>query len=151
LHLIAPSFNETCSKIVEVPIRASNFKDIVSTQFTLKWNPNYLGFINISNLGDPSLSINSNAFGTNNVQNGMLSFSWNDASMLGKTIADTAILFKVRFFTSSNTTPQSILTFTNDLATVEAVNKNIVSAIAIRIRKHNPRNTDIPILVRFVL
>lgn len=127
LHLIAPTINETCSKIVEVPIRATNFKDLVSTQFTLKWNPNYLGFINISNLGDPSLSINSNAFGTNNVQNGMLSFSWNDASMLGKTIADTAILFKIRFFTSSNTTPQSILTFTNDLATVEAVNKNIVS------------------------
>lgn len=127
LHLIAPPINEACSKIIEIPIRAINFKELISAQFTLKWDPTLLGFIGISNYGEPSLSINSNAFGTTNSQNGKLSFRWNDASLQGKTIADTAVLFKLKFFTSGYTASQSQLSFTNDLATVEAVNQNMVS------------------------
>jgi hypothetical protein len=127
LHLIAPVINDDCAKVVEVPIRATNFKDLISTKFTLKWNPSVIGFIDVSNYGVPGLSISSNSFGTNNTQNGMLTFNWNDPTRQGKTISDTATLFKVRFYTTNATNTQTQITFTNDLTSIEAINLNLIN------------------------
>lgn len=74
-------------------VRVNNFNDILSSQFTLKWDPSILLFDSISGFGLSGLSQSN--FGIIKVDQGIISLSWIDFSANGKTLTDGTVLFKI--------------------------------------------------------
>ena len=80
-----------------VPVIVDNFNDILTIQFTVKWNPSVIKFDSVSNFQLQGLS--NNNFGISKIKQGILSFSWFDGNATGKSLADGATLFALCFTT----------------------------------------------------
>jgi len=126
LNLIMPNSNLTCGTTVDVPIRATNFQNLVSLQGSIGWNSNQLSFVSIIDYGPTSLSLSASNFGTNNASSGILSFSWNDQNLNGISLQDSSILFKIRF-TVVATSGAGVLQFLNSPTVLEAINLQLFS------------------------
>ncbi len=79
---------------VAVDITVENFDDIVSTQFSVNWDPAYLGIDSVGNFGLPSLSLGN--FSTDSTS-GYMILAWVDPLVVGNTLADGSILFTLYF------------------------------------------------------
>jgi hypothetical protein len=79
--------------LVTMHVRANAFTQIVSVQGSLQWDTAVASFVGITAMGLPSMS-NAN-FGMTQVGNGKLTFSWNDATLQGVSVADGAALFGI--------------------------------------------------------
>lgn len=97
LSLIASKVNGQCGNIVEFPVRVAGFRNILSMQGSINWSPTDLRFESISSFGDPILAMNISNFGTTQISQGRLAFSWNDISSSGVTLPDTTTIFIIRF------------------------------------------------------
>jgi hypothetical protein len=64
-----------------VAVTAQDFKQIMSMQYTMKWDPKVLEFVNVKNFGLPGLS--GNNFGGTQAKEGLLTFSWFDQNVQG--------------------------------------------------------------------
>lgn len=80
-----------------VPVTVDNFKDILTIQFTVKWNPAVIQFDSVSSFQLQGLS--NNNFGISKINQGIISFSWFDGNASGKSLADGATLFSMCFTT----------------------------------------------------
>ncbi len=76
-------------------IQVDNFKDILTSQFTLSWDPTVVQFDSVSNMS--LIGMSKNNFGLSKISQGILSFSWFDGNATGKSLADGSILFSVCF------------------------------------------------------
>ncbi len=83
------------TQLVNVPIRAWAFQDIISMQGTFAFDTSVINYSTVVNFGLPDLSLSN--FGTTQTSNGLLSFSWFDQDLMGETYADSAILFELVF------------------------------------------------------
>lgn len=83
------------TQLVNVPVRAWAFNDIISMQGTFAFDTSVINYSSVVNFGLPDLSLSN--FGTTQVNNGLLSFSWFDQDLMGETYADSAILFELVF------------------------------------------------------
>lgn len=80
---------------VSVAIRAMNFDSIISIQGTVGFDTSKLDFAGVANYSLPSMGPSN--FGTTNVQNGQLTFSWNESNLTPISIPDSSILFEAVF------------------------------------------------------
>lgn len=126
LNLILSDTTVKCGSIVDVPIRVSNFKNIVALQFSLKWSIDKLSFNGIYDYGPKELAIDMNSFGTTDSSIGVLNFSWIDPSLLGKSYSDTMVLFVVRFV-SSKEFGKTNLQIVNSPLIIEAIDSKLNS------------------------
>ncbi len=83
-------------------LEVEDFTDMISVQFTIKFDPNVLEFQNIANLnaGVPGLDISD--FGVSTAGLGYITFVWSDgqpcqSAVGGTTLPDNAVLFSVCF------------------------------------------------------
>lgn len=74
-------------------IKVNNFNSILSSQFTLEWDPAILMFDSIGGFGLSGLSQSN--FGINKADKGIISLSWIDFTANGKSLKDGAVLFKI--------------------------------------------------------
>jgi hypothetical protein len=74
-------------------IRANGFVDLISAQGTLSWDTAVARFDGLL-YGLPNMSLAN--FGQTAVSQGILTFSWNDPTLTGVTIADSAAIFGVK-------------------------------------------------------
>lgn len=80
--------------VISVGVRG--FVDIVSTQFSMEWDPGQLEFVAVELASPNLLNLNlSQNFGVLNVANGHLTYSWYDNATQGITLADNTVIFKV--------------------------------------------------------
>lgn len=86
-----------CNQSVDVPVRVSGFQKMLSAQGTVAWDSKTLRFDSIASYGPGSLQLNSANFGLTQTAEGRLFYSWNDASLGGVTLPDSAVLFTMRF------------------------------------------------------
>lgn len=104
---------------VVVRIRVKDFSNILSAQGSIGWNPAVASFQGIEDLGLPGMA--NNNFGTTQAGNGTLSFSWFDASLTPRTLADDATLFSIRFNLLGNVGTASVVSLNSTPVTVEVV------------------------------
>jgi gliding motility-associated-like protein len=95
--LLVSDQSVACNQTVEVPVRVSRFRKMLSMQGTVAWDSKVLRFDSISNYGSSAMQMNASNFGLTQTANGNLFYSWNDASLGGVTLADSTVLFTMRF------------------------------------------------------
>ncbi|GAB4245248.1 MAG: hypothetical protein Kow0027_05460 [Saprospiraceae bacterium] len=105
-----------------IPIRAKGFKEIVSMQYTLQWDPAILKFKSLRNFGLPGLS-NQN-FGTHITDKGKLTHAWFDINVKGITRPDDKPLYEVCFEAIGAPGSKTTIQFVEDPTIIEIANIN---------------------------
>ena len=114
---------------VTIAVTTENFTNIVSTQFTLEWNPNDLELISTGNF-NPALDISEANFTPPPISNpiGQMGFSWLD--VFGQTLPPGAILFSATFAVNSTSTE---VTIGSSLAVIEVSDINgLITSVNIK-------------------
>jgi hypothetical protein len=120
-----------CNRSVDVPVRASTFRHLLTLQGSVNWSSTDLRFDSISSYGASALQLNAANFGVSQTSNGRLTFSWNEGNGAGLKLTDTATLFVVRF-TVLGTTVRSIpVTVTGTPTDLESYDAGLVKKTVI--------------------
>lgn len=116
---------ETTSPNSEVCVKVTvaGFKQMISMQYSHKWNPAVLQFKSIRNFrlgASPDLN-----FGTQSVNNGILTFSWNTNDFTnGDNLNDNTVIYEICFTAIGANGQFSLLEFTNTPRDIELSNLN---------------------------
>ncbi|HNG13567.1 MAG TPA: HYR domain-containing protein [Saprospiraceae bacterium] len=116
LRLLPTSTIAICdSGKVAINVTASNFKDILSLQCAMAWNPSILSFDTVGNF-DPNLQLNFGSnFGPANITD-TLNFAW-IADTNGLSLPDGTTLFTVYFDINANAGSQTKFEFVSSSTT----------------------------------
>jgi Alpha amylase, catalytic domain/Dockerin type I domain len=103
--------------IVRVPVRISNFKEILGMQFTLSFNADVLKYKGVNN---NLLNID---MGTNHASEGKLAFLWNDPNNDIRTLEDGSVIMELVFEKKGNCINEQ-LDINSSITTTEALDKD---------------------------
>ena len=78
-------------------ITARDFNEILSTQYSIRWNTEDLKYVAIENLNLPNLSFTNFGLLPELVDNGQVTLSWIDQSLNGVSLPDGAVLYSICF------------------------------------------------------
>ncbi len=155
LILIVPTVTDTCNTTVDIPVKAMNFQNLLSAQFSMGWDTAKLLFKSIVNFGPNQLSINTANFGLANTNNGNLTFIWSDVGLNPQTLSDSTTLFVIRYlvkgangasaFVNIISNPTAMEAIDNNLNTVQVNNVN--GAVQILCPQAIPLNIIAPVMV----
>ena len=123
--IYADSVQGTQGGTVSVPVRANNFVSLIGAQGSLTWNTGVVIFDTVSNFGLPNLSVAN--FGLNQSASGLLTFSWDDPTFVGVTVADSAILFTLEFDVVGNPGTQTPVAFQSSPTNLEFVDNTFAT------------------------
>lgn len=108
--------NEVC-----VGIMVSNFQKILSTQYTLKWDPTILNFAQVRGFNLPLMTTQN--FGLVHKDKGLLPCVWIDNSLRGVNLTDGAKIYEICFIPKSGSLGKtSPIEFTETPTPFESVN-----------------------------
>lgn len=107
------------TQLVNVPIRAWAFNDIISMQGTFGFDTSVIHYNTVVNINLPYMSLSN--FGTTQVNNGLLSFSWFDMDLSSETIPDSTVLFQLQFQVVGDVNSCGPITLNSDLTPIEVV------------------------------
>jgi hypothetical protein len=97
---------------ISIPIRATNFSQLLAMQGSIVWNNTKLSFLNISGI-HPQIA--NALFNNSNAANeGRLSFLWTDSTVTAQTIDSNATLFLINFSVPTNTSGFTNLSFVSN-------------------------------------
>ena len=94
---IIPKVKVVCDSFVEIPLLVYNFKNVSGAQGSMNWDVSKLKFEGVVSYGPSSLGLTVNDFGLNDIQNGKLSFIWNDNNLNGITLTDSTSFFVMKY------------------------------------------------------
>jgi len=100
---------------VTVPVRVEDFDEVTGAQFSLRWDPAMLRFKSTEAYGLTGL--NAASFGTPQdeaIDEGTLTFAWDDPDTVGKTLASGATLFSITFTTPSSSAERAAVSFADE-------------------------------------
>ena len=78
-----------------VPVVVSGFNNVTTAQFSLKWDPALLEFVDVSNFGLEGLS--KGDFNLESAAEGLLSISWDDPNAVGVSLENESVVFATEF------------------------------------------------------
>jgi len=113
---------------VLVPIRAWKFNQMLSAQGTLQFNPSVVTYAGVEQFGLSGMDAGS--FGTSQTSSGKLMYSWSDATLVGQTLADSTILFAVRFNVIGSSGDYSSIDFVNAPTALECTDISYTTLVA---------------------
>ena len=122
VSILADSVEGGMGAVVQLPVRVSDFTDIISLQGSLSFNPSIAEFDTIIQYGLPSLAYAN--FGTTNADTGNLSFSWNDPTLSGVNLPQDSAIFVLQFTLIGNIGDISPLNFVQTPTPFECVKSN---------------------------
>jgi hypothetical protein len=118
--------NGQCNKQVDVPVRATAFRHMLTMQGSVNWNAADLRLDSISGYGPASMGMDVANFGLTQAGSGRITFSWNDPSGNGLSLADSTTVFTLRF-TALGTTIRSVpVTITSTPTPIEFFDAGLV-------------------------
>lgn len=103
-----------------VAVTAKDFLQIMTMQYTMKWDANVLKYKEIRSFGLPGMSLNN--FGAHSSEKGLLTFSWYDPALRGITKPDGVKLYEVCFDVIGAAKSKSAFEFTNAPTVIEISN-----------------------------
>ena len=101
-------------------VTADQFNEIVSMQYTMKWDPSVITFREVKNFGLPGMAETS--FGDRAYKQGLLAYSWFDANVQGITKPDGTKLYDVCFEATGEPGTSSTLEFADVPVVIEISN-----------------------------
>ena len=104
---------------ISVPVKANNFKNIISSQFTVSWDTTVAKLAAIENFGLSGITTSS--FGTTQSKNGIITFSWSAPSLIGQTLADSSVIFNIRLTLTGKYGAKTKVTVTDLPLSIEVV------------------------------
>lgn len=139
------SVSAPTGSVVSVSVHAIDFVDIISMQGTLQFNTSIATLDTIDFFGLPGM--NAASFGLSQIGSGKLMFTWNDPTLAGVTMADSAILFSMKFNLVGSPGTFTMLDFVDVPTLMETVNKDFLvvndSLISGKLRIINNGTLDI--------
>lgn len=124
LSLFADSLIASQNDTVLVPIRVKDFNDITGVQGTIGFDPSVADYITVEQFGVPGMTISN--FGETQVSSGNLMFSWNSAGTAGESLADSAILFAIKYHVIGAGGSDTDISFLGSPTPIEIVDSNLV-------------------------
>ena len=103
-----------------VNISADQFNKMLSTQYTLRWDPKVLEFSGVQNFKLPYLTKDN--FGLIGIKKGFLTVVWIENSLQGATLAAGAPMYQVCFTVKGKAGSSSNISFSTSPTPYEAVN-----------------------------
>lgn len=103
-----------------VDIKASQFTNLLSTQYTLSWDPAILQYKGIQNIGLPHVSQQN--FGGNRLKEGLLPFVWIDNALKGVTLSNNSTVYTLCFDAIGEAGQSSAIKFVEKPTPFEVVN-----------------------------
>ncbi|MFZ4402126.1 MAG: hypothetical protein ACOYO1_19000, partial [Bacteroidales bacterium] len=123
LTLFADSLDGLIGSQVIMPIKVKHFNHIISAQGTVTFNQNIASFVGIEQIDLPGMTMSD--FGTSQINNGKLMFSWSDTTLNGQSLPDSATIFKIKFTLLGNAGQQTPIGFANNPVPLEFVNSSL--------------------------
>ncbi len=105
---------------VLVEVKAYNFNEILSIQSSILFDPAVADFIEATSFGLPGL-FNANFA---NPDSGEITFSWDDGSLAGVSVADETVVFVLKFLITGTVGEQTVLNFSNSPTEFEFKDKD---------------------------
>lgn len=124
LTISASKLTAKQGETVCVEVKAKDFEQILSMQYSMNWNPKVLKFKEVRNFNISGMSIQS--FGTHITSKGMLTFSWYDPALRGFSKPDGTELYEVCFEAIGNPGTSSTFEFSGNPTSIEIVNSSSV-------------------------
>ena len=120
LNLKANEVESAPGKLACVDISVANFRNVISMQYSLTWNPAVLKFSNVHGfqlpfLGEPN-------FGNHRAAQGVLTFVWIDNTLKGIDLPDGNSIYQVCFEVVGKSGEESTVAITNKPTPFESVN-----------------------------
>ncbi len=122
ITLKAEKASAKTGETVCLTISAAQFSKMLSTQYTLRWDPKVLEFKELKNFKLPFL--NKENFGLQNVKGGVMPIVWIENNLKGATLADNAMMYEVCFVVKGKAGSKSDLSFSQNPTPFEAINLN---------------------------
>ena len=91
----APIVVSDSGDFIGVDLSVSGYQNLISAQGTIRFDETILEYSHVDNF--VLTSISSGSFGETEVNQGLLSFSWYESDLIGKDIADNAVVFTIYF------------------------------------------------------
>jgi|GEM_PF-2155308 len=81
--------------LVSVPITTSQFRHVNALQFSVRWDPMFLSFVDTTSYGLDRME--PSHFGVEHARGGVLTFSWDEPDGKAASIIEGGVLFTLRF------------------------------------------------------
>ena len=109
---------------VNVDVEVSGFANIVSSQFSMNFDPSILQFVSISSLNSTDFpDFNLSDFNNTGQNMGILTMGWFETALLGVTVPDGTVMFTITF--NALTEGNSIVDFSNTPTTIEVIDTDL--------------------------
>ena len=95
LTLVAEHQSAKTGEEVCVSISVADFKNLLSMQYSLAWDPEVLTFETAQGFNLPYLGKNN--FGMNRKENGVITFVWIDNALQGVNLSDGTVIYQLCF------------------------------------------------------
>lgn len=144
LLLYAGDQKSTCQATIDIPIRVSKFRGMLTMQGSIGWDTTYLRFDSIADFGPTALALRPSNFGTEMTQEGFIFFSWDDPAIKGVSLPDASGLFTLRFSIKTRKNTSTVITVGGDPVELEFVDS---TQKALKVGTRNGRmdlNFDVP-------
>lgn len=104
-----------------LPVTVGGFQQILSTQYSIKWDPQQLTFKTLKAFGLPGLD--ERGFGLPLAEKGILTCVWIDNALRGVSLDDGAKIYDICFEVASDINSNAVaVSITNDPTPFESVN-----------------------------
>ena len=118
-ELYMDSLQSTTGSQISMPVYVNGFTDITSMQGSITFDAAVISYLNVANFNLSGLS--SFNFGTTQTGQGILTYSWYDASLQGVTVTDSTLLFSIDFTVIGTSGQNSSVSFSNTPTSLEVV------------------------------
>ena len=148
-EFIIGSASNITSTVIQVPVKAINFKQISGWQGSINWDDSKINYLGISNI-DPTLKglqyANSSVGGS-----GRLSFMWIDSALGNQTIADSSVLFYISFKVVYSGTGNTAVTFSNAPTPLQLLDVNYNNVATVNYTDGQLYFTGVTITPQFII
>lgn len=120
LTLTASTKTANTGSEICVDVTTRDFNQILSMQYTMKWNTKALKFNDLRKFGLPGMTAQN--FGQNNADKGILAFSWYDQNLRSVTMPDGSSIYQVCFDVIGQSGDKSYIQFTGSPTAMEISN-----------------------------
>jgi hypothetical protein len=119
LSLSTENVEFTAGQTVTVPVNVSEMNTVLGMQFTLEFDSDLLSLTGVDPAG---INVNDNNFGFSNIQNGVITVSWNAANTMK--LNSNTTLFNLSFVAKDNGSLASAINITSDATKAEAYSED---------------------------
>ncbi len=111
LEWSSPMLTADSGDVIGVDINVVDYEGLISSQGTVEFDPEVLEYLYVDSLALPSIS--GASFGETEIANGLLSFSWFESDLTGKSIPDGDAAFRIFFNVIGDPGDMSMIDFVN--------------------------------------